>query len=114
MGTARITRQEFLRDHQGRGFSDVLEAPGSPLDTVIEFFNRGDQQHRMEESEDVYKKAPLAAVVRDLESLPGVQAFLSTADPQSKRRFEQSVAILVRMVMERLGWKVVPQKIKPH
>lgn len=68
----------------------------------------------MEESEDVYKKAPLASVIRDLESLPGVQAFLSTADAQSKLRFEQSVAILVRMVMERLGWKVIPQKIKPH
>lgn len=112
MRTARITRQDFLRDRQGRDFSDVLEAPGSPLDAVIEFFNRRDQQYRMEESETLYKKAPLAAVVRDLESVPGVQGFLSTTDPQSKRRFEQSVAIVVRMVMERLGWQVVPQTIK--
>jgi hypothetical protein len=107
MRTTKITRQDFLRDRQGREFSDVLEDPATPFDTVIEFFNRRDQQHRMEESETLYRKAPLAAVVRDLESLPGVQGFLSTSDSQQKRRFEQSVAILVRMVMERLGWQVI-------
>ena len=109
MRTARITRQDFVRDRQGREFSDVLEDPGSPLDAVIEFFNRRDQQHRMEESETLYKKAPLAAVVRDLEALPAVQGYFSATDSHKKRRFEQSVVILVRMIMERLGWQVVAQ-----
>lgn len=114
MHIAKISRQDFLRDRQGRDFSDVLDEPGSPFDAVVEFFNRRDQQFRMEESETLYKKAPLAAVVRDLERVPGVQAFLATSDATQKRRFEQSVAILVRMVMERLGWKVIPQAIKSH
>ena len=36
------------------------------------------------------------------------RAYLSASDPQRKRRFERSITILVRMIMERLGWQVVP------
>jgi hypothetical protein len=110
MRTAQITRQDFLRDLQGREFSDLLENSQLPFDGILEFFNRRDQQHRMEESETLYKKAPLAAVVRDLESIPAVQAFMSSSDPVQKKRFEQAVTIMVRIIMERLGWQVVPQK----
>ena len=111
MSLAHIARQDFLRDRQGRMLSDVLDDPELPFDTVLEFFNRGDRQHRMEESEATFHKAPLAAVVRDLESLPAMQAFLSASDPQRKKRFERSITILVRMVMERLGWQVIPQRV---
>jgi len=111
MRLAHITRQDFLRDRQGRMLSDVLDDPELPFDAVLEFFNRGDRQHRMEESEATLHKAPVAAVVRDLESLPTMQTFLSASDPQRKKRFEQSVTIVVRMVMERLGWQVLPQRV---
>lgn len=110
MPSAQITRQDFLRDRQGRALSDVLEDPKFPFDTVLQFFNRRDQQHRMEESESSFKKAPLAGVVKELEGLPGVQGFLSASDPKQKKRFEQSITILVRMTMERLGWKVIPER----
>ena len=63
----------------------------------------------MVESETVHKQASLAAVVRDLEAVPAVQAFLATTAPMQEQRFEQTVAILVRMIMERLSWQVVPQ-----
>jgi hypothetical protein len=47
--------------------------------------------------------------LRDLESIPAVRAYLSTTDPQHKRQFEQSIAVLVRMTMEHLGWQVISQ-----
>jgi hypothetical protein len=109
MRTAQITRQDFLRDRQGREYSDVLEDPALPFDTILEFFNRRDHQHQMEESESLYKKAPVAAIVRELEAMPAVQGYMSATDPQRKKRFEQSLTILVRMIMERLGWQVIPQ-----
>ena len=65
----------------------------------------------MEESETRHRKAPLAAVVRDLEVLPDVQAYLSAADPPRKKRFEQAITVVVRMVMERLGWRLDSTKI---
>ena len=48
---ARITREEFLEDNQGRTFSDVVNDPEQPFGEVLEFFNGADQQRRMEESE---------------------------------------------------------------
>lgn len=110
MPSTQITRQDFLRDRQGRTLPDILEDPEFPFDTVLQFFNRRDQQHRMEESESSFKKAPLAGVVKELEGLPAIQQFLAASDPERRKRFEQSITILVRMTMERLGWKVVPER----
>ncbi len=110
MHTTQITRQDFLRDRQGREFCDLLEDPTLPFDTLLEFFNHRDRQQRMEESETLYKKAPLAAVIRDLESIQSLQDFMASSDPVQIKRFEQAVTILVRMVMERLGWQLVPRK----
>ncbi len=109
MAAAHVTRQEFLQDRQGRLLSDVLDDPEQPLDTLLDFFNRPDRQRQMEEAETYYRKAPAAAVVRDLEVLPDVQTFLSAAGPKRKARFEHAVAVIVRMIMERLGWEVVPK-----
>lgn len=111
MPSAHITRQDFLRDRQGRALSPLLEDPELPFDVVLDFFNRRDHQHLMEDSETSHKKAPLAGVVRELEALPAVQTFLAASDPERRKRFEQSVTILVRMTMERLGWRVVPPVI---
>lgn len=110
MAVVHVTRQEFLKDRQGKRLSDVLNDPEQPFDALLDFFNREEPQRRMEDSETYDKKAPVAAVVRDLEALPDVQTFLSAGDPQRKKRFEQTVAVVVRMIMERLGWELVPKK----
>ena len=110
MAVVHVTRQEFLKDRQGKRLSDVLNDPEQPFDALLDFFNREEPQRRMEDSETYDKKAPVAAVVRDLEALPDVQTFLSAGDPQRKKRFEQTFAVVVRMIMERLGWELVPKK----
>ena len=108
MPLAHITRRDFLRDRQGRSLSGLLDDPDLPFDTLLDFFNCRNHQQQMENSETIDKKSPAAGVVRDLESIPAVQAYLSASDPQRKKRFARSVTILVRMIMERLGWQVVP------
>jgi hypothetical protein len=105
-----ITRQEFLQDRQGRTFADVLNDPEQPFDAVLDFFNSEDRQRRMQESEIHHNRAPLAGVVRELEAQPKVDGFLSSKHPQRTKRLRQAVGVVVRMVMERLGWKKTGKK----
>jgi hypothetical protein len=100
-----ITRHDFLEDRQGRTFADVLNDPEQPFDVVLDFFKSEDRHRRMEESEIHHDRAPLAGVVRELESEPSVDDFLSTKHPRRTKRLRQAIGVLVRMIMERLGWK---------
>jgi hypothetical protein len=111
MARARVTRADFLHDRHGRIFADVVNDPGQPFDVILDFFNNEDRQLRMVESEVRYNKAPLAAVERELESEPSIQDFLSSGGPDRRKRLGQVVTVVVRMIMDRLGWEVVPQSV---
>ena len=106
-----VTRQDFLQDRQGRRFADVLNDPEQPFEDVLDFLNDEDRQRRMVESEVRNNRAPLAAVKRELESQPSIQDFLSSADPNRRKGLGQVVTVVVRMIMDRLGWQVIPQTI---
>jgi hypothetical protein len=110
MLSARITREEFLEDSQGRTFADVLNDPEQPFGEVLEFFNGADQQRRMEESETHHDRAPMAGVVRELESQPATNEFLATKHPRRSQRLRQAIGVLVRMIMERGGWRKTGKK----
>jgi hypothetical protein len=105
-----ITRDEFLADRQGRTFADVLTSSTKPFDAALAFFNNGDRQRRMEESEIHHDRAPLAGVVRELESLPVINRFLCHIHPRRSQRFRQSIGVLIRMIMERRGWQKTGKK----
>ena len=105
-----ITRQDFLQDRQGRTFADVLNDPEQPFDEVLDFFNADDRQRRMEESEAHHDRPPLAGVVRELESRPAVDEFLCSQHPRRTKRLRQGVGVVVRMIMERRGWKKTGKK----
>ena len=105
-----ITREEFLKDRQGRTFVDVLNDSNQPFDEALEFFNNPDRQRRMEESETHHDRAPMAGVVRELESLPGINKFLGTVQAQRNQRLRQAIGVLVRMIMERRGWRKTGKK----
>ncbi len=105
-----LSRDDLLQDRQGRTFADVLNDPEQPFDAVLEFFNDEARQRRMEESEIHHDRAPLAGVVRELESLPAVDAFLSSQHPRRTKRLRQAVGVVSRMIMERLGWKKTGKK----
>jgi hypothetical protein len=110
MAKITLTREDFLQDRQGRTFADVLNDGEQPFDAVLAFFSSEDRQRRMQESEIHHDRAPLAGVVRELESLPAVDGFLSSKHPQRTKRLRQAVGVVVRMVMERLGWKKTGKK----
>ena len=77
---------------------------------MLEFFNDEGRQRRMEESEIHHDRPPLAGVVRELESQPSIDEFLSSQHPRRTKRLRQAVGVVVRMIMERLEWKKTGKK----
>lgn len=110
MPMARVTRKAFLEDRQGAKFADVVNDPQQPFDFVLAFFQDADQQRRMEESELHHDRAPLAGVVRELESQPEIDRFLARIHSGQSTRLRQAIGVLVRMIMERRGWQKTGKK----
>jgi len=105
-----MTREKFLKDRQGRTFADVLNDPAQPFDEVLAFFSDENRQRRMEESELHHDRAPLAGVVRELESQPAVDRYLAGVHAGESKRLRQAIGVVVRMIMERRGWKKTGKK----
>ena len=110
MVEARVMRDDFLGDRQGKTFADVVNDPELPFDEVLEFFSDEDRQRRMEESELHHDRSPLAGVVRELESQPAIDQFLAGVHVRRNTRLRQATGVLVRMIMERRGWKKTGRK----
>jgi hypothetical protein len=108
--TITITSDEFLADRQGRTFADVVTGSERPFEEALKFFNDGDRQRRMEESELHHDRAPLAGVVRELESLPAINRFLGRIHVRRSQRFRQAIGVLIRMIMEKRGWRKTGKK----
>jgi len=106
----RISRNEFLEDRQGRTFADVLNDPEQPFDEVLAFFDNGERQRRMEDAETHHDRSALSGVVRELEGQPAIDQFLSSKDPRRTKRLRQAVGVVVRIIMERRGWKKTGKK----
>jgi len=110
MTVVRLTREDFVNDRQGRTFSDVLAEAAHPFDVLLQFFSDESRQRRMEESEIHHDRPALAGVIRELEALPEIDAFLSEIHLQRSKRLRQATGVLVRMIMERRGWKKTGKK----
>ena len=110
MAKVTVTREDFLADRQGRTFSDVVNDPDLRFEIVLDFINEEGRQRRMEESEIHHDRPPLAGVVRELESLPPIDKFLTSSPQTRAKRLRQAIGVTVRMIMERLGWKKTGKK----
>jgi hypothetical protein len=108
--TITITRDEFLSDRQGRTFADVVNDSQQPFGEALAFFNHSDRQRRLEESETHHDRAPLAGVVRELEASPGINKFLGKVHARRSQRFRQAIGVLIRILMERSGWRKTGKK----
>jgi hypothetical protein len=107
---AAISRTDFLDDPQGKTFSDVVKDVKQPFESVLEFFGDENRQRRMEEAELHHDRAPLAGVIRELESQPAINRFLGRAETRRNNRFRQAIGVLVRLVMEKRGWQKAGRK----
>jgi hypothetical protein len=110
MSDTIMTREDFLKDKQGRTFADVLNDPKQPFDEVLAFFSDAGRQQRMEDAEIHHNRAPLAGVVQELESQPAIHAYFSEVHARETQRLRQAIGVLVRMIMERHGWKKTGRK----
>jgi hypothetical protein len=110
MPTPNITRQQFLENRLGRTFADIVNDQDAPFDEVLAFFGDKDRQRRMEESELHHDRPPLAGVIREFEARERIHRFLATAHPRKSQRLRQAVGVVVRIVMERLGWRKTGRK----
>ena len=110
MPDVQITRKSFLEDRQGRTFADVVNDQEQPFDQVLAFFNDADRQRRMEESEIHHNRPPLAGVVRELEAHGDIDRFLASQHPRRTKRLRQAVGVVVRLIMERRGWRKTGKK----
>lgn len=107
---AEISQTDFLDDPQGKTFSDVVNDAKQPFESVLEFFRDESRQRRMEEAEIHHDRAPLAGVVRELESQPEINRFLGREETRRNNRFRQAIGVLVRIVMEKRGWQRTGRK----
>jgi hypothetical protein len=89
---------------------DVVNDPEQPFAQVLDFFHDSDRQRRMEEAEIHHARSPLAGVVRELEAIPEVNAFLGAVHVRRSTRLRQAIGVLVRMIMEQRGWKKTGRK----
>ena len=105
-----ITTKQFLEHAQGRTFADVVDDPQKTFDAVLNFFSDADRQRRMEESEIHHDRSPLAGVVRELEAEPTINQFLSEVHTSRSNRLRQAIGVVVRIIMERRGWKKTGRK----
>jgi hypothetical protein len=105
-----LTRDDFLTHSLGRTFSDVANDSKRLFDEVLDFFGDAERQRRMEDSEIHHDRPPLAGVVRELESLPSVNRFLSAVHPRRSKRLRQAIGVVVRIIMEARGWKTTGRK----
>jgi len=48
--------------------------------------------------------------VRELESQPAIDRFLSSAHPRRTKRLRQAIGVVVRIIMDGLGWKKTGKK----
>lgn len=110
MASESLTREEFLSDRQGRTFADVLNDPAQRFNEVLDFFSDLNRHRRMEESELHHDRAPLAGVVRELESQPAIDQYFAGIHARETNRLRQAIGVVVRMIMERRGWKKTGRK----
>ena len=105
-----ITLNDFSGDNQGRRFTDVINDTRINFQVIVDFFNDSDHIRRMLESEIHHDRPPLAGVIKELETVPEIDAFLSGEDAHTTTRFRQATGVLIRMHMEQQGWQKTGRK----
>jgi len=105
-----LTIEGFLADRQGARFADVVHDGRLDFGVVLGFFNDPARQTRMEDAERHHDTAALAGVVRELENTEPFLSFFPSHDGHTTRRTRQAIGVIVRIVMEGLGWQKTGRK----
>jgi len=104
-----ITMEDFLSDSQGRTFRRVAESPIMKFGLILSFFSDESRQIRMEDSEKHHDRPALAGVIREFENTREFTYFFIENDVYA-RRLRQAIGVVVRIIMERRGWRKVGKR----
>lgn len=110
MSNKQVSKQSFLQHAVGRTFGDVVLDNARPFQEVLDFFEDESRQKRMEDAEIHHDRPALAGVIRELESLPAVNQYLSEVHTHDSNRFRQAIGVLVGIIMEQRGWRKTGRK----
>lgn len=106
-----VTLQDFLADPTGRRFADVVSDPRISFEqAAIDFLNEPARIVRLRDSEMHHDRPALAGVIVEFEQQPEVETFFSGNDNHTTTRFKQAVGVLVRLHMEKMGWRTTGNK----
>ncbi len=105
-----LSKEEFLRDSQGAKFRDVTTSLGVVFDAWLAFFSDKNRQRRMEESEIHHDRPALSGVIKELERTSCFEVYLKKDPGPGTARGRQAIGVIVRLIMEKLGWKTSGKK----
>jgi hypothetical protein len=105
-----ITLVEFQADRQGCRFTDVVGDGRLTFQCWLDFFNDPVRQQRLADSEIDHLRPALAGVIRELENHPDFQPLLTGYDAHTTERARQCIGVIVRIIMEKLGWAKAGRK----
>lgn len=105
-----LTLDGFLADRQGARFADVVHDSRLDFQSWLDFFSDPARQVRMADSETHHDRPALAGVIKELEQHPAFEHFLSGYDGHTTRRGRQAIGVIVRIVMEEMGWTTTGRK----
>ncbi len=103
------TLEHFLQDSMGKRFLDVVKDPRFDFKAMVAFFEDTARQQRMQDAQPHFNLPPLGAVAKEIEQHPAF-TFLVTSDRVETRRLRQAIGVLVKVIMEKLGWQKTGHK----
>lgn len=105
-----VTQQDFLADRTGSRYADVAKNSKTEFAKTLTFFSDAGRQQRMVEAEIHHDRPALAGVVLELEYEKWFDDFMRSNDGHDTYRLRQAIGVLVRMIMESLGFKTTGRK----
>jgi hypothetical protein len=85
-------------------FADVVNQEPKGVDALLRIANDPDARRRMMDAEEHHQRPALAGIVRDVEKDPRITPLLS------KLRFRQLCGVVVKMMMNQMGWTTAGAK----
>ena len=102
-------KAELLSDSQGKKFVGLFKDPRLDFDEILAFFEDEGRQRRLIDAAAAGKTA-LEGVIAELEGLPAVDRFFRGNDVRETKRLRQAIGVIVRILMDRLGWERAGRK----
>ena len=104
------THHDFLQDRQERTFTDVLNDPRQPVDTVLDFSICEGRRQLPPDAESHAEAIPLAGAASESDAQPPVDDLFSLEQPRASKLTQHAAEAAARVSAEQHGWKQTGKK----